>query len=277
MVTCIVDAMEDHGPQPFKENGTSNLQRRLDARQYLLELVALPAFQMAHGTVRLNIEQGEPLPAHASYGWRHIPASELQGMTDAHRDLAGSVRNKIAGVLPPAMKQLAEVLCLMPFDRLGDFCARVSVSGGMSLAGDEADDLLYLATLRLRGQGMGGTRRKRFRRRLGRINPRVCRPPVDSVHQSLRAGDAVSVSASQIYLHGRVACLPSAPDCPVLGVMREDGSLELATPPSPRQLQERAAIESERFKIVPPDELHADLLGPLVSRRRPATHTRQVS
>ena len=185
--------------------------------------------------MRLEIEPGEPLPAHVSFGWNHLSPGV---QTDAERDLAGTTRNKIAGVLPPRMKCLAELLCLLPPDRLAEFCGRIEIAGSRPLLRQsDADQLVSLARLRLRGDATD-TQRHRLRRLLERIDPAVCRPPVDHLDPRLQIGDAVAVSASQVHLNAQVVCVPSAANYPVVG-MRGPKGLELADTPSPRELVDR--------------------------------------
>lgn len=229
-------SMKGHSPTDLAENGTGSF--RFDARDYLLALVALPDFRMEHSTVRLEIEPGTPLPGHVAYGWNHVPPTAHK--TNDERDLAGTTRNKIAGVLPPTMKCLAEMLCQLQPDQLPDFCARIEITGTRPIRRQgEANELLGLARLRLRGKGeTNDTQRKQLRRQLERINPVVCRPPIDHLGPPLKPGDVVAVSASQLHLYGRVVCLPSTANHTVVGSLSPQG-LELAAVPSPRDILER--------------------------------------
>ena len=193
---------------------------------------------MEHSAVRLEIDPGTPLPGHVAYGWNHLPSTAHK--THDERDLAGTTRNKVAGVLPPTMKCLAEMLCVLPPDLLPTLCARVEIAGSRPLRRQgEADELLSLARLRLRGNGEANdTQRKQLRRQLERINPAACRPPIDELDFRLKPGDPVAVSASQLHLQGQVVCVPSTANHPVVGSLSSQG-LELAAVPSPREILER--------------------------------------
>jgi hypothetical protein len=204
---------------------------RYDAQEHLLWLAELNVFQMVPG--RLAITVGEPLPPLAMYGWHHVPGDMPNRDRLVDRPL-GTLRKNVAGVLPPSMRSLAEVLCLVSSAQLVNFCGRLDIRGSRPLTDGAQVERLQLAVRRRLDpdQRSSESERKDLRRLLKRINPLECRPPVGYLDPALRPGEPVAFSASALHYGGSVYGVPSAPGHPVIAQLGTAG-IELYGPPAP--------------------------------------------
>jgi hypothetical protein len=200
---------------------------RNDAREHLLWLARLPAFQMVRNPPS-EIEQGGELPVRASYGWHHVPEDVRNRDRAVERPLQ-TARQKIAGVLPPKMRRLTEVLALVGPDQLLSFCERVEIRGSRALDAGQVKRLRSAIERRLAATPQESDR-KTIERLLGHIDPKVCQPPVGRLHPALVVGQPVAISATAAYLDGSIIGRPSAAGWPVIGHLGPQG-IELNEPP----------------------------------------------
>lgn len=202
---------------------------RYDARDHLLWLASLPEFQMVRNPPS-EIEQRAALPLHASYGWHHVPANVSNAPRLVERPL-GTVRTKVAGVLPPTMRSLAEMLCLLGSNKLTGFCERIEIKGSRPLRDQRQIARLQNATWRRLEGSPAASDRKTISRLLKAIDPAICRPPIDHLDPALVVGQPIAFSASALYFGGSVVGVPSAAGWPVLGYLGPT-RVELSEPPT---------------------------------------------
>ncbi len=203
---------------------------RYDARDHLLWLVALPAFQMARRSPH-EIDRCEPLPPLVSYGWHHVPSGVRNRDRLVDRPLQ-TARRKIAAVLPPTMRCLAEPLSLPAPGQLEAFAERVGVRPGRRLRDAGQIASLQAAIERRLTDQPRDSDRKTLERRLRDIDPVACWLPIDSLEPSLVEGEPVAVNATAAYLEGRIVGAASASTWPMIGRVGENG-IEPNDPPPP--------------------------------------------
>ena len=80
----------------------------------------------------MGASNGGPLPPLASYGAHHVPRQVANRDRLVDRPL-GTMRHKVAGVLPLRMRCLSEMLYLVGPGQLEAFCERVEITGSRPL------------------------------------------------------------------------------------------------------------------------------------------------
>ena len=187
---------------------------------------------MAVGLLRSNgTERHAPLELR-EYGWNFLPA----GVPDRDRAVTRPLQRarKIAGVLPPTMRGLTELLTILAPNQLVGFCQRVEIAGSRPLLDEVRVERVKGAIERRLTVTALESDRKVIQRALAHINPATCRPPIDALTPSCTGQGDVAFSATAAEMHGRLLAGPSTAGWPVLARMVGNGVEFFPPPPAER-------------------------------------------